>query len=327
MERKVRWGILATGGIAHSFVKDLVQHGHIVAAVGSRSMENAQKFADEYGIKTAYGSYEDLVADPNVDAIYVATPHPMHAENAKLALNAGKHVLIEKAITLNAGEAREVVDLAESKGLVVLEAMWTRFLPHMIRIREIVASGALGTIKSLSADHTQGLPSDPKHRLNALELGGGALLDLGIYPISFIWDILGKPTLNHAEARFRETGADSHISMIFSHEGGAVSTAVIASDTAGPNDARILGTEGRIEIDGVWYAPTTFRVYSGKDKLVEEYVSDVTGRGMQYEADELERLVAAGLTAGEILPPSESAAIMETLDEIRAAIGLKYPGE
>ncbi len=327
MAEQLRWGILATGLIADMFVSDLVETGHHVEAVGSRNQEKAQAFADKFGIARAYGSYEALVADPDVDAIYIATPHPMHAENAKLALNAGKHVLVEKAFTLNATEAREVVQLAAEKNLVVLEAMWTRFLPHMIRVREIVASGQLGDIRSITADHTQALPTDPEHRVNALALGGGALLDLGIYPVSFIWDILGEPTLRHAEARFAETGADRQISAIFTHEGGAVSTVLMALDTAGPNRAQVLGTQGRIEIEGVWYEASSFRVFNRDGHLVEECAPKITGRGMQFEAEELERLVAAGLGAGEILPPEETVAIMQTLDTIRTEIGLKYPQE
>ncbi|WP_245436714.1 Gfo/Idh/MocA family protein, partial [Mesorhizobium tamadayense] len=141
----------------------------------------------------AHASYQDLLSDPEVDIIYVATPHPMHAGNALKALTGGKHVLIEKPFTINAREARKVVDLASAKNLVVMEGMWTRFLPHMVRIREIIASGVLGTIYSVIADHTRDLPGDPNHRLNALELGGGALLDLAIYPISFAFDVLGEP--------------------------------------------------------------------------------------------------------------------------------------
>ena len=193
MSKPLRWGILGTGWIADLFVQDLQLTGHQVVGVGSRAPETAQRFAARFGIPNAHGSYESLVADPQVDIVYVATPHPMHASNAMAALNAGKHVLIEKPFTVNAAEARGIVDLAKAKNLVVLEAMWTRFLPHMRRIREIIASGALGTVYSVVADHTRDLPDDPKHRLNALELGGGALLDLGIYPISFAWDILGQP--------------------------------------------------------------------------------------------------------------------------------------
>ena len=327
MTKRLHWGILGTGWIADLFVKDLQLTGHQVSAVGSRTQQTADRFAAQFGIARAHGSYESLVADPQVDIIYVATPHPMHAQNAALALNAGKHVLIEKPFTLNAAEARSIVDLAQAQNLVVLEAMWTRFLPHMKRVREIIASGALGTVHSVVADHTRDLPDDPKHRLNALELGGGALLDLGIYPIALVWDILGKPEEIMSMARFKATGADAEVATIFRHGGGGLSTTISSSDNGGRNVASILGTQARIDIDATWYAPTSFRVVDSEDKVLESYVSDVPGRGMQFQADEIERLVIAGAISGEILPAEESVAIMETLDTIRAQIGLRYPGE
>jgi predicted dehydrogenase len=174
------WGILAPGGIARAFTRDLLLHGHRVAAVGSRSADRARAFAEEFGIARAHGSYDELVADPTVDVVYIATPHNLHAENAVAALESGKHVLVEKAFTLNAAEASRVARLGRTKGLVVMEAMWTRFLPHMEFVRSVVASGRLGEIRSLHADHTQRLSSDPAHRLNDPKLAGGALLDLGV---------------------------------------------------------------------------------------------------------------------------------------------------
>ena len=323
----LRWGILGTGWIADLFVRDLQLTGKRVVAVGSRSQAGADAFAARFKIPKAHASYEALAADRDVDVIYVATPHPMHADNALLALEGGKHVLIEKPFTLNGAEARRVVDKAKAKKLVVLEAMWTRFLPHMLRIHELIASGALGTIYSVVADHTRDLPSDPAHRLNALELGGGALLDLGIYPISFAWDILGAPSEIMAMARFKDTGADAEVATMFRHAGGAISTSISSSDNGGPNVAMILGTKARIEIASTWYVPTSFRLIGRDDKVIEEYRSDVPGRGMQFQADEMERLVAAGLLAGTIMPPEETVAIMGTLDEVRRQIGLKYPTE
>ncbi len=292
MAEKVRWGILATGWIADLFVRDLLLTNHLVTAVGSRKQESAQRFAKDFGIQTAHGSYEALVADPNVDIIYIATPHPHHIAAAKLALNAGKHILVEKPFTINAGEAAEIVSLASAKGLVVLEAMWTRFLPHMCRIRAIIAAGTIGEIRSITADHRQKLPDDPKHRLNSLDLGGGALLDLGIYPISFTWDLLGKPTSIMASATIRDTGADVQVATIFHYRSGAIATTLSSSDSAGPNRASVVGTKGRIEIDRVWYSPTTFRVYDNADVLIEAYDGPVPGRGMQFQAEEVERLIA-----------------------------------
>lgn len=327
MATKIRWGILATGWIAELFVKDLQLTGHVVAAVGSRSQVSADRFATTFGIARAHGSYEALVADPDVDIIYVATPHPQHAAAARLALNAGKHVLVEKAFTLNAVEAAEIVSLAASKGLVVLEAMWTRFLPHMRRIHQIIADGTIGEIRSITADHRQKLPDDPKHRLNAMDLGGGALLDLGIYPISFTWDMLGKPTSIKASATFRETGADAQVATLFHYASGAIATTLSSSDSAGPNRASVVGTKGRIDIDTVWYSPTTFRVYDNANTVSEAFDAPVAGRGMQFQADEAERLITAGLIESDIMPPRQSVQIMQVLDDVRHQIGLRYPGE
>ncbi|MFY9712856.1 MAG: Gfo/Idh/MocA family oxidoreductase [Microbacterium sp.] len=323
----LRWGILATGGIAGSFASDLRTAGLDLVAVGSRSQESADAFAARFDIAHAHPSYEALAADPDVDIIYVGTPHPMHHQNARIALENGKHVLVEKAFTLNRAEAEDLQRLGAERGLLVMEAMWTRYLPHMIRIREIIAAGTLGEIRVVTADHTQRISSDPAHRLNALELGGGALLDLGIYPISFIHDILGSPTTVRAVGRLIETGADAEVATVMTHEGGAVSTSVSSSRGAGANAATIVGTEARIDIDRVWYSPTSFRVVRPDGTVQEEYSSEIVGRGMQFEALAAERLVRDGMLEGDILPIAESVAIMGTLDEIRAQIGVRYPGE
>ena len=323
----LRWGILATGGIARAFARDLRVAGLDLVAVGSRGKARADAFAAEYEIPRAHASYEQLVADPDVDIVYVSTPHPMHAHNAMLALEAGKHVLVEKPFALNAVQAARVRDLAAARGLLAMEAMWTRYLPHMVRIRELLAGRVLGEVRELFADHTQLLPADPAHRLNALELGGGALLDLGIYPISFAWDVLGAPVEITARARLGETGADTEVATIFTHASGAVSTTISGSRSAGPNTAHIVGSEARIDIDRVWYMPTSFRVVGSDGSVLEEYASRVQGRGMQYQALAAERLIAEGRLGGDVLPIDETVAIMGTLDEIRRLIGLRYPGE
>jgi predicted dehydrogenase len=325
--QSIGWGILGTGWIATEFATDLVANGITIAAVGSRAQDTADAFAAEYGIPNAHASYEDLVADPTVDAIYVSTPHPFHAENAILALNAGKHVLMEKPFTLNAPEAREVVELAESKGLIVLEAMWTRWLPHMVRLREIIASRVLGDVRTVIADHNQKLPSDPKHRINNPDLGGGALLDLGIYPVSFAWDVFGAPASINAISSPTVTGVDRQTAIILGYHGGEQAVLHTALDTLGPNTAAVIGTEGRIEIDAVWYTPTSFTVYNSSNDVIETFDEKVVSRGMQYQAWELERLVAEGHSASDILPPAETVGIMETLDTVRQQIGLSYPSE
>ncbi|WP_308493441.1 Gfo/Idh/MocA family protein [Microbacterium terrisoli] len=320
----LRWGILATGGIAHAFTSDLRTAGLSVQAVGSRRKEAADAFAASFEIPSAYGSYEQLVSDPDVDIVYVATPHTLHAEDAMLALEHGKHVLIEKPLTANAREAAAVREAAASRGLLAMEAMWTRYLPHMRRIHELLDAGALGEVRTVFADHTQSLPTDPAHRINALKLGGGALLDLGIYPVSFVCDILGAPTSVLAQARLGETGADTEVATIFTHAGGAVSTTLSSSRAAGPNTAHIVGTDARIDIDRVWYCPTTFRLSAPDGTVIEEFSSRVDGRGMQYQALAAEEIIAAGDRDSAILPIDESVAIMATLDKIRRQIGVRY---
>lgn len=323
----LRWGILGTGGIAHLFTSDLKLEGFAVTAVGSRSQTTADEFAGRHGIARAHASYEALVADPEVDAVYVSTPHPFHAENATLALEAGKHVLVEKPFTINAAEAQAVVDLAAERGLVVLEAMWTRWLPHMVRVHEILASGVLGEVRTVLADHDQKLSSDPNHRMQAPSLGGGALLDLGIYPVSFAWDVFGAPASVHAISSPTATGVDRQTAILLGYPDGQQAVLHTALDTRGPNKAVVIGTEGRIEIDPVWYTPTSFTVYDASDTVIERYESSVQGRGMQFQASALEAMVAAGTLSGTELPPEESVAIIGTLDEIRRQIGLRYPNE
>lgn len=329
---RLRWGILGTGWIAHAQASDLLSNGFTVSAVGSRTADAAQAFAGELGIRTAHSSYEDLVADDEVDVVYIATPHPSHAPNALLALAAGKHVLVEKPFTLNAREACTVTALAASRGLVALEAMWTRFLPHMLRIRDLLAEGAIGDVRTLLADHNQQLSTDPLSRILNPVLGGGALLDLGIYPVSFAHDLFGAPTTVLAHAAMTATGVDRQTGIVLAFEGGRQAVMHTALDTRGPNRAVILGTRGRIEIDAVWYTPTSFTVFDAAGVVIEAFDGSAKpnlgrGRGMHFQAAELERLVAEGRTGGSIMPPEETVRIMETLDEVRRQIGLEYPQE
>ena len=322
-----RWGILATGGIARLFTRDLVDHGFRVTAVGSRSLDSARAFAADFDIPRAHGSYEDLCSDPEVDVVYVATPHAFHAADATAALRHGKHVLVEKPFTLDAGQAREVSGLARERGLLVMEAMWTRFLPHMAFLREAIGQGRIGQVRWLHADHTQRLPADPAHRLNDPALGGGALLDLGVYPLSFAHDLLGAPTEVLARGTLRETGVDASVATMLRHADGAVSTSYSASDARGANTAVVLGSDGRIEIAPVWYTPAPVRLYDADGSLVEQFDRPVSGRGMQYQAAEVERLLDAGRTSSPLMTPEDSVAVMATMDEVRALIGVRYPGE
>lgn len=321
------WGILATGGIAAAFTADLRVAGLRVAAVGSRTEERARAFADEHGIPSAHGSWEALAADPAVDVVYVATPHPAHAEAARVVLEHGKHVLVEKPFTLNEAEARGVLDLARDRGLIALEAMWTRWLPHMLEIHEAIGSGAIGEPQVLIADHTQSLPTDPHHRLNDPQLGGGALLDLGVYPVSFAHDLFGEPVDLEFAATTTPTGVDQRVSMTLVHESDAHSVLTTASNLAGPNRAAILGTGGSIEIEPTWMSASGWTLFDGGHRTIRTSRPAIEGRGMQYQALEVERLIREGRTVSERMTPEGTLAVMRTMDRIRAGIGLVYPQE
>jgi predicted dehydrogenase len=321
---QIRWGILGTGFIAGLQTQDLADNGFTVQAVGSRNAESSKAFSEKFGIPTAHGSYEALVADPEVDVVYVASPHTYHHAHALLALNAGKHVLVEKPFTINAREAQEIFALAEAKGLVALEAMWSRFLPHMARLREIIQEGTLGEVRKVTASHNQDLPKDPAHRLNDPALGGGALLDLGVYPVSVALDVLGTPKTIRASASMTATGVDRQTAAIFEYPQGQQALIDCALDTASNNRAAVIGTEGWIDIESTWYNPTAFTVFDVQGNVLEKFEQPVNSRGMQFQAAEMERLVNEGAAAGNVLPPGESMAVMAVMDEIRRQIGLKY---
>ncbi len=323
----LRWGIAATGGIARAFARDLaLLPDAALVAVGSRSQESADRFGDAYDVPRRHASYVDLAADPEVDVVYVATPHPAHAEVALLALSAGKAVLVEKPFTLNAIQATQIVDAAREQGLFAMEAMWTRFLPHVVAIRELLEAGAVGDLVSVVADHGQAFPEDATHRLFAPELGGGALLDLGIYPISFCSMVLGRPSRVTAVSAKAFTGVDAQTSVLLEHPGGAhgIVTTTLRSSTA--TTAVINGTSGRIEIEGPFYAPSAFTVVDSDGRHQRRSVP-FEGHGLRMQAAEVARCLRAGLTESPLMPLDETVSIMATMDEVRRQIDLVYPTE
>jgi predicted dehydrogenase len=314
----VRWGILGTGWIAGAFVTDLrLTDSGVAAAVGSRSQGSADRFADEFGISRRHASYESLVADPDVDAIYVATPHPMHRDNAILALRAGKHVLVEKPFTMSAAEAREIVDVAREHGLFAMEAMWTRFLPHTAIIRDWLAQGVLGDVVTVTADHGEWFAEDAGFRLFAPELGGGALLDLGVYPVSFASMVLGAPSRIVSMSDPAFTGVDGQTSMLFGYDSGAQAVLTCTLRAKSPVRAAIVGTDARIEVEGDFYAPATVTLIPRKgDPASVESVHE--GWGLRHEADEVARRLAAGDVESPLMPLDETISIMETMDTVLA---------
>ena len=328
MTGRLRWGIIGTGGIATAFANDLqlLDDAELVA-VGSRAQDTADVFGAKVGARNRHPSYAALVADPEVDAVYVSTPHPGHHDATRLALEAGKAVLCEKPFMLNAAEADDVIALARSRGLFLMEAMWARFLPHMVRIREILAAGTLGRIVTVQADHGQWFGYDPDFRLFAPVLGGGALLDLGVYPISFASSVLGPPRTITAVGDMTDTGVDGQTSVLLQYGGGAQAVLTTTLWGAGPNRAAIVGTDARIEIDGTWYTPTSFSVLDRDDEVLERFDEPRVGHGLRYQAAEVARCLGAGLTESPVLPLDESRSVMATMDEVRSQIGLTYPGE
>ena len=320
------WGILGPGGIARAFARDLQSlAGHSVAAVGSRTLSNAEEFVSTFGGK-AYGSYEELVADESVDAIYVATPHPAHKENVVLALNAGKPVLCEKPFAVNAQEAQEMVAAAAANNVALMEAMWSRFLPHYALVREIVASGILGKILTVHADHGQRLADQNIPRLVDPLLAGGALLDLGIYPVSFAHMILGNPTKITASGVLTDRGVDGQTSMIFDYASGAQAILNTTMLEQTPCRAVVAGVNGRLEIDRVFYSPTSMRV-TLFDGTVKQYPNTYVGHGIREQAEEFKQLVLSGKQQNELLNWKDTVDIMKTLDTVRSQIGLRYPFE
>ena len=320
------WGILGPGGIARAFATDLqVLDGHRVGAVGSRTLSNAQEFAKTFG-GTAYGSYEELISDPAIDAIYVATPHPAHKNNVIAALNAGKPVLCEKPFAINAGEAQEMVDAAHKKNVALMEAMWSRFLPHYAQVREIIDSGVLGQILTIHADHGQRLADQNIPRLVEPSLAGGALLDLGIYPVSFAHMILGNPTKITASGVLTDKDVDAQTSMIFDYADGAQAILNTTMIEQTPCRAVVAGVKGWLEIDRVFYSPTSMRV-TLFDGSVTHYPNTYAGHGLREQAEIFKELVLSGTNQSEILNWKDTVDIMQTLDTVRAQIGLRYPFE
>lgn len=322
-----KWGIIGTGGIARAFATDIALLGnHVVAAVGSRSLEKAESFIGSIPGAQAYGSYDELIDAPHIDAIYVATPHPLHKDNVIAALNAHKPVLCEKPFAVNASQAREMVAAAKANDVALMEAMWARFLPHYAKIRQIVASGILGEITTIHADHGQRLADQNIARLVEPELAGGALLDLGIYPISFAHMVLGVPQSITSSAVFTDKGVDAQTSMILDYANGAQAVLNTSMIVQTPCTAVIAGLNGYLEVNRTFYNPTSMRL-TLFDGTVTEYSSDYKGHGLREQAVEFARVVKSGAKESPILRWQDSIAIMEMMDTVRSHIGLTYPCE
>ncbi len=321
----LRWGILAPGGIAHLFANAVRTHTRQrIVAVGSRSQARSNAFGDEFDVERRYDSYEALVADDGIDAIYVASPHSHHAEHAQLAIEAGKHVLVEKSFTRTADEARGVVAAARAAGVTCMEAMWTRFLPNIDVLRQLLAEGALGDVEVLEADHGQYFDFDPEFRLFNPALAGGAMLDLGVYPVSFASFVLGAPGRVRSVGTRAQSGVDRQVSMIFdgfdAHPNAhALLNTTLAART--PTTATIAGPLGRIEIPGDFYAPQEIRFIPRSGDEQRSPTPRILGHeGLAYEAAHLAQLVADGQRESPLITLDESITIVETMNRALSQI-------
>ncbi|MGW6789147.1 Gfo/Idh/MocA family protein [Streptomyces chartreusis] len=329
-EQKVRWGILATGGIAAAFTADLVDLPDAeVVAVASRRQESADAFAERFGIPRAYGDWTSLAEDGDIDVVYVATPHSAHREAAGLCLEAGRHVLCEKAFTLNAREAAELVALAKARGSFLMEAMWMYCNPLVRRLKALVDDGAIGEVRHVQADFGLAGPFPPSHRLRDPAQGGGALLDLGVYPVSFAQLLLGEPSDVTARATLSAEGVDLQTGALLSWDDGALASLHCSIVGGTATAASITGSAGRIDVPGGFFFPERFVLHrDGRDP--EEFTADPADgprNTLRHEAAEVMRALRAGESESPLVPLEGTLAVMRTLDAIRDRVGVRYPGE
>lgn len=324
--RPIRWGILGAGSIAATVGAQITASEHSeLLAVGSRDAARAAAFAEANGIARAYGSYSELAADPDIDVIYIATTHGQHHEHALLALAAGKPVLVEKAFTLNARQAREVVAEARTRDLFCMEAMWMRLNPLVQQAVSMAHSGRIGEVTTVRADLSRHFAYDASHRLFDLAAGGGALLDLGVYPLHFEWLVLGPPSSVSAVGRLSPTGSDLVAAVQLSYASGAVAQAHTSAAGDSPDSGLILGTAGWIRLDERVHHPASVTVSTAAG--VETYPATEYGSGYGPQIAEVERCLRAGLIESPAVPLDDTVAILEMIDEVRAQIGVRYAAD
>jgi predicted dehydrogenase len=326
----IRWGISSTGTIAGDFARALgrVPDAQLVA-VGSRTQERADAFAQEHGAERGYPSLGAMLDDPDVDVVYIASPHTEHCREALQAVEAGKHVLVEKPFGLSADQARPVFDAAEKAGVFVMEALWSRFLPAHVRLRELVAEGRIGQVVGVHASFGFPFPDLPEHRLLNPALGGGALLDLGIYSLNAAMQLLGRPEVVQATATIGSTGVDVNTAVVLRFAQGAVATATCSLVGLEPNTATVTGTTGIIEVPAMQHCPDALvlRTLEGlrQGQTGERLDLPVGGDGLRYQVHEVHDCLRRGAQQSETMSWQHTLDLMTVLDQARAQIGLTYP--
>lgn len=323
----IRWGILGCGKIAQKFSNDLkLVDGCELVAVGSRSLDKAKTFQKKNQATYSFGSYEELATCEEVDVIYIATPHPMHKENTILCLNNGKHVLCEKPFAMNGKQVREMVDAAHTNELFLMEAIWTQFFPYLKKLKQLIADGTLGEIKMIEADFGFKAAFDPSSRLFDPVLGGGALLDIGIYPLFLCHSLLGKPDEISASAYIGSTGVDESTTMNLKWNSGAMASlnCTVLSDTA--CEAKVFGTKAHAHIDSRWHESKSMSLRN-RDGIIQSFTFEDEFIGYAYEIMEVNKCIRENQKESEILSLKFSSALMESLDIIKEQIGLTYPSD
>jgi len=328
--KKIRWGILGCGRIAGKFADDLrlIEDAECLAA-GSRSLEKARDFAQKNGFSRAYGSYEELVKDPDIDVIYIASPHARHHEHTLLCIAHGKPVLCEKAFAINLAQAREMVDRARAAGVFLMEALWTRFLPHYQETMRMVQEDKLGKVGSVLANFGF-IPEAPvPDRLFNPALGGGTLLDIGIYNVFMAVSVLGRPDEVFAQMTPAPTGIDQQCAVTFRYHNGAIAQLFSSFEANLPIEAEISGPRGRIRLTTRFYEPTArIEWYPGRvDTRTEIPVERQAGWGYHHQARHVQECLRQGLTESPVMRHEDTLLLMETMDRIRQSAGISYPAD
>jgi predicted dehydrogenase len=326
----IRWGILGCGRIARKFAADLRLVGDAkLSAVGARQIETARAFATEFPATHVHGSYEELVSNPEVDVIYIASPHSHHHEHTLLCLNHGKAVLCEKAFALNLGQVQEMITLARAKKVFLMEAVWSRFLPQFQKVKELIESGELGEIQTMLSSFGF-IPQPPvPARLFDPKLGGGSLLDIGIYNVFFTLSFMGRPDIIEASMTAADTGIDAQCAMLFKYKNGSMAQLFSSLTSNLGTEADIAGSKSRIRLTSRFYAPSaTIELFTGREDSKEIIpVPKEAGSGYQYEARHVGECLRKGLTESPVMTHADSLLLMETLDRVRAAAGIHYPAD
>lgn len=323
-----RWGILGTGKIAHTFAQALKgNENSVLVAVGSRTLERAQAFAEEFGVERAYGSYEELAKDESLDIIYIATPMSAHHDDAILCLNSGRNVLCEKSLALNTAQAEEMTAIAKEKDLFFMEAMWMKLRPTFMKVKQWINDGRIGKVQYIKADFNNYIPYDANDRLFRADCGGGALLDLGVYPLTFVMALLGEPEDIYTRAHMGKDGVDLSNTVILTYPDGCYADTSSGFEVQDKNGAVISGDKGSI-IMGDWFHCTSeCTLYDNDGNVVEDRFFPPEINGYEYEIREVERCLAENMKESAVIPHEDTLAVMRLMDRCRKEWGMTFPDE